>query len=26
VHEAPPVLHRQKSAHHADAGVTELQS
>jgi putative ABC transport system ATP-binding protein len=26
VHEAPPVLHRQKSAHHADAGATELES
>jgi len=26
VHEAPPVLHRQKSAHRADAGATELES
>jgi putative ABC transport system ATP-binding protein len=26
VHEAPPVLHRQKSAHHADAGAEELKS
>jgi len=26
VHEAPPVLHRQKSAHHADAGAAELKS
>jgi putative ABC transport system ATP-binding protein len=26
VHEAPPVPHRQKSAHHADAGAAELES
>jgi putative ABC transport system ATP-binding protein len=26
VQEAPPVLHRQKSAHHADVGATELES
>ena len=26
VHEAPPVLQRQKSAHAADAGVAEVQS